>query len=253
MGGYLNPNELIPRELTQNILEKPLRASLSRNLRRHGYEAQQGLLEALSIFKAGGLDRFLESARIICAEFHQLIWNTIDGRLQQLASAGEIKGAWDENYTEGGRGLLAKITPKRRLYLTYGSNMASEQMNIRCPNSKLVGTTYHENWQLMFHRVANIEESQGARTPAVVWDIPQEDEVILDGYEGVPKHYYKQNKQNMLVTLNGTQVAVMAYVMAEWTKNGEPKAKLKPDGGYLSPIHRGYLEHGFQEPVWGAD
>lgn len=243
MREYLSPNPLISKDLTKSVLERALKVSLGRGLKGHGYDGEQGLLEALSIFRVGGLREFLRVTRTFCPEFHLLVWNTIDKRSQRLKSAGIIKGAWDEDYTDQWHALLADIKPERRLYLAYGSNMASQQMLSRCPESRQIGSTHLEDWQLEFHHFANIEKAQGARTPTVIWEISERDEATLDRFEGVPRHYYKHN---LLATVDGTLVSVMVYLMTDWKKNEAPSAKLKPESGYLDTIRTGYSEHGFE-------
>ena len=39
---------------------------------------------------------------------------------------------------------------KRKIYIAYGSNMSEEQMQFRCPDSKLIGTGKIKNFRLMF-------------------------------------------------------------------------------------------------------
>ena len=44
-------------------------------------------------------------------------------------------------------------------YIAYGSNMSGEQMAVRCPGAKLVGTGILEGAQLEFYLHATVEKT----------------------------------------------------------------------------------------------
>ena len=97
------------------------------------------------------------------------------------------------------------------LYAAYGSNMNINQMAYRCPNSKVVGKGFIENYKLKFSFHANIIPEEGKEVPVVLWEIPEIDFVYLDVYEGVKGGYYK--RVNLPVKTNrGTKTAIV-YVM----------------------------------------
>lgn len=89
----------------------------------------------------------------------------------------------------------------------------------------MIGKAYIEDWQLTFHRFANIEESQVAKTPVVIWEISQDDEVALNRYEGFPKHYCKKN---FAITSGNSTFSGMAYIMTEWKREKAPNASETP-------------------------
>ena len=106
----------------------------------------------------------------------------------------------------------------RKYYIAYGSNMAVDQMEVRCPEAKVVGTAILNGWQLRFKRYATIEPNPNANTPVLVWEISERDEKRLDRYEGFPSLYFKKDLEvNVLPTDGGDPVAVtaMVYIMDE--------------------------------------
>ena len=79
-------------------------------------------------------------------------------------------------------------------YIAYGSNMVEEQMAVRCPDARLIGTGYISGARLEFYLHATVEETgdQRNRVPVAVWEINQRDEQMLDRYEGYPSYYIKE-------------------------------------------------------------
>ncbi len=124
---------------------------------------------------------------------------------------------------------------KRRLYIAYGSNLNLEQMALRCPTAKIVGTTVLRNWRLVFNGVASIERSKDDQVPVLIWDIQPKDEAALDVYEGCPRLY---RKETIRVTLKGKQVRAMVYIMNH-TRPSPPSLS------YYNTILEGYLSAGF--------
>lgn len=105
---------------------------------------------------------------------------------------------------------------KKILYAAYGSNINTEQMAYRCPNSRIFGKTFIEDYMLLFRgingkAVANIEPSPGNKVPIVVWKISKSDELNLNCFEGYPTVYKKEYPK---VKINGRYEKVMAYIMA---------------------------------------
>lgn len=129
---------------------------------------------------------------------------------------------------------------KRRLYIAYGSNMNIEQMKLRCPTAKVVGTAFLRNWQLVFRSVASIERQLGRKVPVLVWEIQPEDEKALDRYEGYPNLY---RKETLRITVNKKQVTVMVYIM-----NDEHTIS-PPSQFYYNTILEGYKSAGFDDTV----
>ena len=114
---------------------------------------------------------------------------------------------------------------KRKIYIAYGSNMSEEQMQFRCPDSKLIGTGKIKNFRLMFKgslsgNYATIEPEENFEVPVLIWKISATDEKKLDRYEGCPNFYYK--KEIEVETSDGEKIFGIVYIMHEERKLGLP-------------------------------
>ncbi|HCT64803.1 MAG TPA: gamma-glutamylcyclotransferase [Lachnospiraceae bacterium] len=130
---------------------------------------------------------------------------------------------------------------KTKIYAAYGSNMNIEQMRVRCPDAKVIGTGTLKDYKLTFRGttrgVANIEKKSGSNVPIVLWEITPKCEKALDIYEGYPRLYVKQDID--VVSEKGI-IKAMAYVMTpKYTKMAAQPAKY-----YFSVIADGYFDNG---------
>ena len=133
-----------------------------------------------------------------------------------------------------------------KYYIAYGSNLNVEQMSIRCPGSKPVGTAKLQGWKLVFRGCATIEPADGHEVPVVVWKVPGADEVNLDRYEGFPIFYYKKNLAvNMvsLTTKRNRKITAMVYIMNDRFPVEPPSER------YFNIISAGYEHFGFDDNV----
>ena len=98
-------------------------------------------------------------------------------------------------------------------YIAYGSNMNLEQMAIRCPGAKLIGTGLLHGYRLEFNRHATIAATNNpdAAVPVAVWEITAQHEDRLDSYEGFPRIYRKLSC--MVDLAEGEQIQGMVYQM----------------------------------------
>ena len=119
-------------------------------------------------------------------------------------------------------------------YIAYGSNLNLEQMSMRCPTAKVVGTTLLKDYQLTFRNVATIEPKVGSVVPVAVWEIDEISERALDRYEGYPRLY---RKEYLDIELNGKKEKALVYIM----NIGEPAY---PGRGYYDVILQGYYDVG---------
>jgi gamma-glutamylcyclotransferase (GGCT)/AIG2-like uncharacterized protein YtfP len=119
-------------------------------------------------------------------------------------------------------------------YIAYGSNLNLEQMAVRCPTAKPVGSGMLKGWQLTFRRVATLEPDPSAETPVGVWELEPQDEAALDRYEGYP-YYYR--KENIEVEVRGEKMTAMVYLM----NGGQPQM---PAMSYYKCIAEGYDDTG---------
>jgi hypothetical protein len=124
-------------------------------------------------------------------------------------------------------------------YVAYGSNMNLEQMNYRCPHSKVVGNGKLIGWKLVFNYHADVirTKSISDEVPVVIWDIHKNDWDMLDMYEGYPSYYVKRNVE--VVTENNEIVNAVVYVMAD-----DKKGIFPPANGYFKGIEDGYISNG---------
>ncbi len=104
----------------------------------------------------------------------------------------------------------------KKLYLAYGSNLNLEQMLIRCGNAVPVGKTVLKHYRLVYkgshdeYAYLTLEESEERNTPVGVFEITEQDEAVLDQYEGYPELY---DKKIVEVTFHGKPVEALVYVM----------------------------------------
>ena len=131
------------------------------------------------------------------------------------------------------------INVEMKIYAAYGSNMNIEQMAMRCPKAKVIGTGILKDYKLTFRGlgscgVANIEPYKGGKVPIVLWNITPLCEEALDRYEGYPSLYTKQDV--VVILKDKTVVKAMAYVM---TKRYESLPS-EPSKRYLDTIISGY-------------
>ncbi len=111
----------------------------------------------------------------------------------------------------------------KKYYIAYGSNTFKEQMKRRCPDSRLIGTTMLDGFELEFQGTATIIPKRGAWTPVLIWEISELDEIRLDVCEGVHNGVYRKEMQE--IQIGGKNISGMMYV-----KNGDkispPKKRL---------------------------
>lgn len=128
-------------------------------------------------------------------------------------------------------------------YIAYGSNMVENQMAVRCPNAKLIGMGTLSNHRLVFYRHATVERDDTctASVSAVVWEISATDERSLDGYEGFP-HYYRKEEATVRMA-DGSEIKGMVYIMCEGYKEGTPAQS------YYNAIRRTYEKLGLDSEI----
>ncbi|MBP3887586.1 MAG: gamma-glutamylcyclotransferase [Cellulosilyticum sp.] len=127
-----------------------------------------------------------------------------------------------------------------KIYAAYGSNMNLEQMSVRCPNAKVIGTgtlkDYHLTFRGRYKGVANIEPCKGKEVPVVLWEITGDCESALDMYEGYPRLY---EKKEIKVKMKDKMKKAMAYIMTDDYTN----MPAKPTEYYYQVIATGYVDN----------
>ena len=134
---------------------------------------------------------------------------------------------------------------KKIYYAAYGSNINLEQMEGRCPHSKVVATGKILDYQLCFDYHADIRPRQNNCVPVLLWDIADDDWARLDRYEGYPKYYVKKTVTVFVDTLTAEDeysdcpdfVEAIVYVMTEG------KFYSFPSEDYYHIIVQGYDEN----------
>ena len=137
----------------------------------------------------------------------------------------------------------------KRYYLAYGSNLNIAQMRYRCPNARVVGTAWLENYQLLFKgsktgSYLTVEPKEGSKVPLGVWEVDEYDELMLDRYEGYPNFYYKKELRLKIKGIISEKIRerdCFIYIMHEDRPLGLPSA------GYISVCSEGYRNFRFEQ------
>lgn len=137
----------------------------------------------------------------------------------------------------------------KRYYLAYGSNLNVVQMRYRCPNARVIGTAWLEDYQLLFKgsksgSYLTVEPKAGSRVPLGVWEVDEHDEYNLDRYEGYPTFYYKKElrlKIEGIVTGKKRERDCFIYIMHEDRPLGIPSS------GYINTCCEGYRNFRFDQ------
>lgn len=121
-------------------------------------------------------------------------------------------------------------------YFAYGHNTLEQTMQVRAPSAEPVGVGILHNFQLTFHKYANIENQDNAETWGMVWRISKEDLHMLDEDEGLHVHYTRIPVEIHL--LDGRVVRATTYIM-------EPtySPHIGPDADYVRDVKQGYQQH----------
>ncbi len=137
----------------------------------------------------------------------------------------------------------------KRYYIAYGSNLNIRQMQMRCPQSRIIGTSVIDDYELLFKgsktgSYLTIEPKIGASVPVAVWEVTESDELALDRYEGFPDFYYKAEMKLPITGIRTGKVRVrdvFVYIMHEDRPLGIPSDY------YVRTCLEGYASFGFDE------
>ena len=127
-------------------------------------------------------------------------------------------------------------------YIAYGSNMNLEQMAVRCPGARLIGTGLLHGYRLEFNRHATIVPTNdpGVTVPVAVWEITAQHEDRLDSYEGYPRYYRKLSCTVDLA--EGEQIQGMVYQMCTFDY-------FPPNEAYFAGIRDAYESLGLRSEI----
>ena len=135
----------------------------------------------------------------------------------------------------------------KRYYIAYGSNLNVQQMRMRCPSARIIGTSVLEDHKLLFKgsktgSYLTVEKKPGSSVPVGVWEVTPADEKTLDRYEGFPNFYYKKE---LTLPVKGIRTGkirkrrVFVYIMYENRPIGIPSIS------YMQTCIQGYDDFGF--------
>ena len=137
----------------------------------------------------------------------------------------------------------------RRYYIAYGSNLNVQQMRLRCPSARIIGTAEVPDYRLLFKgsktgAYLTIEPSEGKSVPVAVWEVTADDERALDRYEGFPAFYYKAEMKLPITDIKSGKMrtrTVFVYIMHEDRQAGIPSKY------YMDVCREGYDAFGFDQ------
>jgi gamma-glutamylcyclotransferase len=160
------------------------------------------------------------------------------------------------------------------IYFGYGSNLWIKQMNIRCPESTLlgIGRLGSYNWIINERGYANVTEINASNPPidtrfpetwGLVYKLSETDEKRLDRNEGVPYAYTKESldvdfwpaeetseTKNRIDVMNGSQKRKMlVYVDRKRLAQDQPQKEyiyrmnMGIEDALKLVVPNGYIEH----------
>ena len=142
------------------------------------------------------------------------------------------------------------------LYFAYGSNLSLLQMAQRCPSSTYVGVAILRGWKWIINARGYANLIATATTEpntsdniiyGLVYELPPQDESLLDGYEGVPWAYTKEKhpielweevngKKSEPLTTAGIMMEALVYIDRIRVEKDKPKEE------YIERMKRGISE-----------
>lgn len=125
-------------------------------------------------------------------------------------------------------------------YFAYGSNLCTRQMVRRCPDATdpRPATLADHAWLINQRGVATVEPAAGARVHGLVWQISDDDLVVLDDAEGVPERYRRDE-----LTVHTADGPRPAWVYVDHRiRPGNPRP------GYVERIVDGAIAHRLPQP-----
>lgn len=126
-------------------------------------------------------------------------------------------------------------------YFAYGSNMDTQQMAVRCPGARLIGTARLHEYLFLINAygVATVVPVPGAIVQGILWELTPDNVDSLDIYEGVEGGLYFKEYVNV-ESENCSIINALIYIAS----NSTP-AKPAPPSFYLQRIQTAAQKHGF--------
>lgn len=104
-------------------------------------------------------------------------------------------------------------------YFSYGSNMSQNRMEVRGLTPTYKQVAYLDGYEFIINKrsyknpgigYANVKENKGSVVEGILYDIRDSDILLLDRFEGAPKHY--DRKILNLRLSNGEIVEGVVYI-----------------------------------------
>lgn len=135
----------------------------------------------------------------------------------------------------------------KRYYIAYGSNLNIRQMRYRCPEARIIGTSWIKDYHLLYRgsksgSYLTIEPMKGAKVPVAIWEVTEADEARLDRYEGYPNFYYKKEMELDIKGIKTGKIRhrrCFVYIMHEDRPLGLPHSF------YIQTCEEGYWDFAF--------
>ena len=224
MKAYLTGDSTL-REKIEEPLTQGLERCCMRGLRGHGYEALLEQIGALNIFMKGGLREFIDLYPELNSRFTEMILNIMvefDAREEQEA----FRGPWGDDYKED----ILKINEyfATRKVFVYGTLMKGEPNHRFLEDSKFLGVTALEGYEMYNVRwYPAIVPGEGT-IPGELYEVPELDIKYLDGLEGEGSLYIRKCE-----TTTGNDLAYI-YEYAQETSDLEKIDSWKDYVWYVS-------------------
>lgn len=119
------------------------------------------------------------------------------------------------------------------LYAAYGSNLNHEQMAMRCPKAKFVGSGQVPGIRLVFRNVADVETDPLSDVLVGLWRVSKDCLRALDRYEGYPSLY-----DRTIVDVNASS----GQVAEAWIYFMNASNYSLPQKQYYRAIQQGYKD-----------
>lgn len=190
MKAYLTGDKRLSKKI-RIPLKKGLQMSTSRNLQGHGYDAQQGQIEALNIFMKAGLREFIDLHGNLNRKFTRMI-QKIESYLLELEEQENYTGPWGEDYKEH----ILKINKyfKTRQVFVYGTLMKGESNHYFLKNSKYINNAILDGYEMYnVGYYPAIIPGEG-RIIGELYEVPLSDMPSIDMLEGEGSLYLRKCK-----------------------------------------------------------
>ncbi|GHV35932.1 hypothetical protein FACS1894187_09690 [Synergistales bacterium] len=169
-----------------DTLRKGLLAATSGKFRGHGYEAIEGILECMSIFRLADMNCFVKTYPHICPDFTELFNETVE-YLKDASRKRKLQNEWGTNYSQRASDLVRGIEEGSHMYaFVYGTLMCGRSnYKYYLQDSKFVGNAVLSGYSLYdLGSFPGIKENPGDTVKGEIFEISAETLQKLNELEG---------------------------------------------------------------------